>query len=95
LYFSNQILKAIKHEDWLVNYTKNCINKLELLEKRILFYTIADVFCNNGFTSIEKQEELKNIFKGIFDLLPEHVFKYPLKSILPYLDQNASVRWSL
>ena len=95
LYFINQVLKAKEYEEWLIDYAQKNINKLELLEKRILFYTIADVFCNNGFTLIEKQEELKKIFKSIFNLLPDHIFRYDLKSIMPYLDQNASIRWIL
>jgi len=94
-YLNNQILKAKKHEEWLIDYAEKTIDKLELVEKRILFYTIADVFCNNNFTIVERHEELKTTFKKLFELLPDYLIKLPLKSIIPYLDQNASVRWIL
>ena len=93
LYSTNQIIKAEKHEDWLIEYAEKNIEKLELIEKRILFYTLADAFSNNNFTIPEKQKALKIIFKDLFDLLPPYISKFPLKSILPYLDQNAAARW--
>jgi hypothetical protein len=93
LYSTNQLIKAEKHEDWLIEYAEKNNEKLDLIERRILFYTLADAFSNNNFTIPEKQDSLKIIFKNLFDLLPPYISKFPLKSVMPYLDQNAAARW--
>jgi hypothetical protein len=58
-----------------------------------LFYTLADAFSNNNFTIPEKLKALKIIFKNLFDLLPPYISKFPLKSVMPYLEHNAAARW--
>lgn len=93
LYLTNQFIKAEKHEDWLIEYAEINNKKLDTTESRILFHTLTDVFTNNDFTKTEKQEELKIVFKNLFDLFPPYFKKFQLNSLLPYLEQNAAARW--
>jgi hypothetical protein len=82
-----------RHEEWLIDFAKKSIEKYNLLEQRIIFYTIADAFCYSSFSTFENRNKLKQVFIKLFDLFPEYVFKKQLQDVLPHFEQNASNRW--
>ena len=95
LSINESLKKAEQHEEWLLNYAKKISSYANSTEQSIVFYTLADAFCNHNYTSESRHETLKTIFKHILDSLPTSITTAPLKQALPYLDQNASSRWKL
>jgi hypothetical protein len=96
-YFSsaNEPTNSEKHETWLIDYAEKSIKNLSIPEQRILFYVIADAFCNYQFSIKEKQEQLKQVFKEVYNYLPTNILSLNLKDQLPYLDQNATNIWKI
>lgn len=91
----NEISKVEMHIEWLLTYAEKSKQGLNVGEQRILFYVIADAFCNCSLTTIEKQLQLKNIFIDVYNSLPANLYALPLKKALPYLDQNATAVWKI
>jgi len=95
LFYLNENNKIEKHTDWLLSYAEKSKQGLSLGEQRILFFVIADAFCNCSLINEEKNTQLKNIFKDVYTSLPANIFVLPLKKALPYLDQNATAIWKI
>ena len=55
--------------------------------KKIVFHTVAEVFCYSSL-SLNYHLELKNIFKEEFSKIPKNVFEKPLQYALPYFSAN-------
>jgi hypothetical protein len=92
---ANEPTNSEKHEEWLIDYAEKSIKNLSIPEQRILFYVIADSFCNYQFSIKEKQEQLKQVFKEVYNYLPTNIVSLNLKDQLPYLDQNATNIWKI
>jgi hypothetical protein len=84
-----------KYEIWLLNYVSKITQKLTLEEKRIVLYTIADVFVNNTSTNIDMHNQLKLIFGDVLNTLPSFVSATSLNDALPYLNRNATKIWKI
>ena len=91
----NDSIKVEKHIEWLLAYAEKSKTGLNLDEQRILFYVLADAFCNYSLTGSEKLEALKNVFRDVYNSLPANLFALPLNKALPYLDQNAKNIWRI
>ena len=72
---------------YLIEYAKALYASLTSIERRILFYTIADVFL---MTKINKkhQDQLKAVFENEFSLFPDGVLHKPLTKVLTYFEPN-------
>ncbi len=95
LNINGTIQEMEKYETWLLNYVSKITQKLTLEEKRIVLYTIADVFVNNVSTKIDMHKQLKLMFSDVLNTLPAFVSEASLKDALPYLNRNAAKIWKI
>jgi hypothetical protein len=93
--FTNDYLKIEKHTNWLMEFAEKSKKNLSINEQRILFFVMADAFCNCKLINEEIQNKLKNIFMDTYKHLPANLISQPLKNTLPYLDQNATNIWKI
>ena len=67
------------------------VPKLSIEEQRILFYSIGEALVLNSILNQRQQEQLKGIFKHLFDFLPQRLLNQPLNKIVPYFNKNSSI----
>jgi len=72
---------------YLLDYANEVYASLSYIERRILFYNIADVFLT---AKVDKQyqEQLKSIFENEFALFPNGLLHKPLAKVIPYFEPN-------
>ena len=75
--YANEILEYCKYLS--VNQDSIC--------KKIIFHTVAEVFCHSSL-SLKYHQQLKNIFLDEFSKLPKNIFQKPLHYSLPYFSAN-------
>lgn len=95
LNINGTIQESEKYEIWLLNSVSKTIQKLTLEEKRIVLYTLADVFVNTTSTKIDMHKQLKLMFSDVLNTLPSFVSTTSLKEALPYLNRNAAKIWKI
>lgn len=66
-------------------------SNLSIEEQRILFYSIGEALVLNSILDQRQQEQLKGIFKHLFDFLPQRLSNQPLGKIVPYFNKNSSI----
>jgi hypothetical protein len=80
------------HIKALLFYAKTIYSTIESYERRIVFHSIAEVFCYSG-VNIKHHELLKDIFKNEFDTFPVHLFEKSIKTALPYFEPNGLLHY--
>lgn len=60
-------------------------------EQRILFYSIGEALVMNSMSTKTQHEQLKTIFKHLFDAFPKRLFEQKLDLIVPYFNKNSSI----
>ena len=72
---------------YLLEYAKALYNTLTYVERRIVFYNIAEVFL---MAKVGKfyHDQLKAIFEKEFALFPDGLLHQPLNKVLPYFEPN-------
>jgi hypothetical protein len=71
----------------LLKYAKSIYTNLDSFDKRIVFYTIAEVFIQAKIDYIY-QEQLKFIFINEFELFPKGLIDKPLQKSVAYFEPN-------
>ena len=71
----------------LLKYAKAVYTALDAFDKRIVFYTIAEVFTQAKIDYIY-QEQLKFIFVNEFELFPKGLIDKPLQKVITYFEPN-------
>lgn len=71
----------------ILDYCKAIYKDLDAIGKKIVFHTLAEVFCQSSL-SIDFHWQLKLIFKEEFSNLPQNIFEKPLHNSLPYFSAN-------
>ncbi|MDI1315764.1 hypothetical protein [Flavobacterium sp.] len=71
----------------ILSYSLAIHDALNLNDKRIVFYTIGEVFTSLGVSS-KFQNQLKELYYNEFTYLPAQVISKPLKLMLPYIEPN-------
>jgi hypothetical protein len=71
----------------LLKYAKSVYSSLDAFGRRIVFYTIAEVFIQ-AKVDYAYQEQLKLIFINEFTLFPEGLIEKPLHKIITYFEPN-------
>ena len=90
LYFKLINATADKFEDFIIQlleYAKTVYNTLDYINRRIVFYNIADAFLQTNVNNVY-QEQLKSIFENEFALFPDGLLHKPLTKVLPYFEPN-------
>lgn len=72
---------------YLLELCKSIKSKIEWVEKKILYHTVAEVFLHSSLP-VSYHWELKTVFSNEFEKIPEIVFSKHLKHSLPYFEQN-------
>jgi hypothetical protein len=82
---SNLLLE--EYIEWLLDFCRVEYRKLNKEEQKIAYYNIAEVF---SYSNIKQKhiDALKNIFLGLFDLLPSEAYQKPLHRTLSYFEPN-------
>ena len=75
----------------LIEYSRSIYTNLNYVDRRIVFYNIADVFLHTR-VNIHFQEQLKTIFKNEFALFPDGLINKHLSKILPYFEPNGLLK---
>lgn len=60
-------------------------------EQRILFYSIGEALVMNSILTKTQHEQLKMIFKHLFEAFPKRLFEQKLDVIVPYFNKNSSI----
>ena len=71
----------------LLKYAKSVYPSLDAFSKRIVFYTIAEVFIQAKIDFVY-QEQLKLIFSNEFTLFPKELIDKPLHKVITYFEPN-------
>ena len=71
----------------LLKYAKSVYPSLDAFSKRIVFYTIAEVFIQAKIDFVY-QEQLKLIFSNEFTLFPKELIDKPLHKVISYFEPN-------
>lgn len=71
----------------LLKYAKSVYTSLDAFGKRIVFYTIAEVFIQAQIDYVY-QEQLKLIFSNEFTLFPKELIDKPLHKVISYFEPN-------
>lgn len=72
---------------FLLKYAKSVYSTLDAFEKRIVFYTISEVFIQAKI-DYNYQEQIKSIFINDFSKLPNSLIDKPLHKIITYFEPN-------
>lgn len=77
---------------YLLDLCQKLKPKLEFIEQKILFHTIAETFLYSGLSE-KFHWELKKIYADEFKKIPDIVFSKHLKYSLPYFEQNGLLHY--
>jgi hypothetical protein len=72
---------------YLIDYAKEVYAAQSYIDRRILFYTLGDVFLMAKVDKIY-HDQLKGIFANEFAIFPDGLLHKPLIKVLPYFEPN-------
>lgn len=93
MYFEmeNRYVQLIQFFEWLIEYLHSQLAKYTVDEKKIIFYCLGEALVFSSILSLNHHEQLKELFRELFEYVPKRLIELSLDQIVPYFNKNSSI----